>query len=385
MRRRRAPKLGLDERPRRLRKDTRAVAISDPDAYEGREMHFLDHLEELRVRIIRGFLYIAVATGGSIYFCMKEATGDRGSGIINFVMHPAQEAVGEHGKFIFTQMLEPMMTTMKIGFLVGLAFCMPLLGAEIWGFVAPALTRREKRIGYVVVLICPVLFLMGAAFIYLVIPTAFKFLLQFTQLFPDATFMLNPNQYLNMMLTLMAGMGLVFQMPVVIAVLARLGIVSSAFLLRYWRHAIVLFVVLAAILTPTWDPLNLTITTVPMVFLYFGSILIAVIIERGNRKRDAAQRDRYEIFEPPLPPAAAPEYAERDASLAPETPAEGDPEGDVTPSAAESVIEGEVWQDTESDDPPVSPEPRGDALLEPGRGEERAEHSEPEGAPEPED
>lgn len=363
---------------RRRGRRTRALKLADPDVYDGREMHFLDHLEELRTRILRAMIYVVVAVMLSIGWCFHDAQDGKGLTVVNFVMRPANEALranaettgvesspaevdtaakpaedgaGHKGKLIFTSPLEPMMTLLKIGLLVGLAASMPFIGLEIWGFVGPALTRREKSVGYIVVLVCPALFVTGASFIYLILPTALKFLLMFTRFFEDAEFLLNPNQYLNMMLTLMAGMGCVFQMPVVIGVLVRIGLVSSAALLRFWRHATVIMIVLAAVITPTWDPLNLSIVVAPMMALYFGSIVLAKFIERGNRRREAAERERYEVFEPSLPPP----YPE--PRLDESEPPPGDPEEDAGAEADGEDGETSVEPTEETPEPELADEP----------------------------
>jgi Sec-independent protein secretion pathway component TatC len=98
--------------------------------------------------------------------------------------------------------------------------------------------------------------------------------------------MLKPDKVFGMMLTLMIGNGLCWQLPVVAAALAKLRILSSGFMLRYWRHAVVVIVTVAAVVTPTWDPVNLSIVALPMMVLYFASIGIVALIERGNRARD---------------------------------------------------------------------------------------------------
>jgi sec-independent protein translocase protein TatC len=387
---RRARRVRDGERPvrrrkRREEKQVRALQPVDPDAYEGQEMHFLDHLEELRVRLLRSLIYVTVSS----LICV--GLGQRS--IIDFVMEPAVKALGADAAgtsgFIFTEPMAPMMTWLKIGLLAGLAISIPFVMLEAWGFIAPALTRREKRVGYTAVLACPGLFLAGAAFIYLVIPTALKFLMQFKDLFPNTRFLLDPAKYLNMMLTLMTGMGLVFQMPIVIAVLTRVGIITSATLLRFWRHSIVIWLVIAAVITPTWDPVNLSITATPMILLYFASILIAKVIERGNRRREAAERDVYEVFDESLPEG-------RPDPEPPATPAlpMADPEGHVTTPTAESVIESATPYIDHALGADGVLEPRGDAELEPGRGEERVDDTatedpsaddEPERPTEPED
>lgn len=257
--------------------------VDDEDVYEGEELDFLEHLEELRVRILRSFLYLAVST----IICIGVAR----DAIVELVMKPGVTALGGgSGKFLFTKPLDPMMTWLKIGLLAGLVIALPFIAYEVWGFVRPALSRRERRYAYIVVLACPTLFLSGAAFIYAVFPLALRFLVGFAGYFPNSQVALQPSEYLGMLLTLMIGMGLVYQMPVVVAVLARLEVVSSAGLLRVWRYAIFGVVVVAAIITPTWDPINLSIVALPMVALYFISAGVARLVEVQARRREQAVR-----------------------------------------------------------------------------------------------
>jgi len=257
------------------------------DVYEGEEMDFLDHLEELRIRILRAFLYIAVAS----LICLAIAKNV----VIDFLMKPLVEAMGgTDAKFLITEPLEAMMTWFKVDIVAGLAISLPFVAWEMWAFVAPALSRRERRVTRFIIGVCPALFLCGAAFIYKVFPMALRFLLSFATLFPRAQVMLRPWQSLTMMITLMLGMGLVFQMPLVIAALARFGLVSARGLLRIWRHAIVVIVTLAAIITPTWDPVNLSLVAVPMIGLFFLSVGVAALIQRREAQsgRPSIQRPR---------------------------------------------------------------------------------------------
>ncbi len=311
----------------------------DPDAYEGEELHFLDHLEELRIRLIRSIAYVLVAA----LICV----GFAGNALIELVMEPALKAFeGINSNFIFTKPMDPMMTWLKIGLISGVIVAIPFIALEAWGFVAPALTVRERRAGYVVMLICPFLFLCGVVFIYFVIPLALKFLFQFASLFPNTVLMPEPGVYLGMLLTLMLAMGVVFQMPVVVGVLARLGIVTGEGLLRFWRHAVLGCVALAAVITPTWDPVNLSIVAGPMVGLYFVSIGVAALVEKGLRRLDAERDSRWEA---------------EDQAAGVVDP--GDPEGD--PPALASAEEPEGEDDAADANPAEAPSGEEEPTTEP--------------------
>ncbi len=266
------------------------VDDEEEDVYEGEEMEFLDHLEEFRVRLIRMVVYVVVAA----IVCIAIAGGS----IVDLATQPIRRALPETGgEMLITRPFEAMVTWLKVDALAGLIIAMPFVGYELWGFIAPALSRRERRLASTIVLACPGLFIAGALFIYFVFPLALKFLISFAAFFPDTKVMLNPKETIGMMLTLMLGMGLVFQMPVVIAALAKFGVVTARGLLTVWRHAIVVIVIVAAILTPTWDPVNLAIVSGPMVLLYFSSAGIAALIERSDRKREERRRRRQQELE----------------------------------------------------------------------------------------
>ncbi len=305
----------------------------DPDAYEGEELHFLDHLEELRIRMIRSIAYVLVAA----VICV----GFAGNALIELAMEPALKAFeGINSSFIFTKPMDPMMTWLKVGLISGVIVAIPFVALEAWGFVAPALTVRERRAGYIVMLVCPALFLCGVVFIYFVIPLALKFLFQFTSLFPNTVLLPEPSVYLGMLLTLMFAMGVVFQMPVVVGVLARLGLVTGAGLAHFWRHAVVGCVALAAVITPTWDPVNLSIVAGPMIGLYYISIGVALLVEKGMRRLDAEREARWEA-------------EDNTARVAPS----GDPEGPA-PTLA-TAEEPELRDEAETVRPKPDPTPSG--------------------------
>jgi sec-independent protein translocase protein TatC len=260
-----------------------ALVDDEEDEYEGEEMEFLDHLEELRVRLLRMIVYVVVAA----IVCIAIAGGT----IVPLATEPIRKALPETGgQMLITKPFEAMVTWLKIDALAGVLIAMPFVGYEVWGFIAPALSRRERKLASTIVLACPALFISGALFIYFVFPMALRFLISFAEFFPDTQVMLNPKETIGMMLTLMLGMGLVFQMPIVIGALAKFGVVTSRGLLGVWRHAIVVIMIVAAFLTPTWDPVNLGIVAGPMVLLYFSSIGIAGLIERAEARREARRK-----------------------------------------------------------------------------------------------
>lgn len=314
-------------------------------------MEFLDHLEELRVRLIRMVVYVVVAA----IVCIAIAGGS----IVDLATRPILKALPEAGgEMLITRPFEAMVTWLKVDALAGLIIAMPFVGYELWGFIAPALSRRERRLASTIVLACPVLFVAGALFIYFVFPLALRFLISFAAFFPNTKVMLNPKETIGMMLTLMLGMGLVFQTPVVIAALAKLGVVSAKGLLSVWRYAIVVIITVAAILTPTWDPVNLGIVAGPMVALYFCSAGIAALIERSDRKREERRRQREAELEL-LAQSEAQAMLELDEpaecvdGLSGDDPSDGDPPGNQDASEDDT----RAGSSTGAASPPVEPDP----------------------------
>lgn len=161
---------------------------------------------------------------------------------------------------------------MQVGLYTAIALAIPFLLYQIWAFVSPGLYKHEKKYVFPVIGMGSVLFILGAVFAYkIAFPMACSFLLGWQEGFQT---LLNAEEYLDLILFLMLGLGLVFQIPTISFILGRVGLVTPKMLIRWWRHAFVLIVIIAAIATPTPDAYNLLIVAIPMWLLYFLSILI---------------------------------------------------------------------------------------------------------------
>jgi sec-independent protein translocase protein TatC len=233
---------------------------------ESGKMSFLEHLDELRKRLVHIIAYVAVGFL-ACWFLAKR--------IYDFLAIPITKALPEGTKLAFTKPTDPFILYMKVAFLAGIFLTLPLILYEVWKFIAPGLYRKEKRYVIPFLTFSMVLFVSGAAFCYyIVLPPTFKILIQLGSSF---TPMILINEYLDMTNMMLLGFGAIFEMPVIAAFLSMFGLVTAGFLLRKFKFALIAIVVLAAIISPTQDAFNLLIWTAPMILLYAISIGVAAL------------------------------------------------------------------------------------------------------------
>jgi len=189
---------------------------------------------------------------------------------------------------VFLHFADPFFLRLKLSFVVGLIFAAPYVTYQIWAFVAPGLTRSERRVVKMFIPFSGLLFVMGVVLGYLFLPAAIRWFLSYLADYGNATLLQNPLSYVLLAVKILLAFGLSFQLPIVLIVLAKLGLVTSTRLLAYWRHAIVIIFALAAIVTPTNDPLSLMVMALPMVFLYFLTISVVKRMERNQAKQNKA-------------------------------------------------------------------------------------------------
>ena len=247
----------------------------------------LDHLIELRTRLVRSV--VALVIGFAICFYFADP-------ILGFLVQPLKDAFPEgEGQLIFTKLPEVFFVELKVGLFAGFMVSFPVIANQLWAFVAPGLYAREKKAFLPFLLATPVLFLGGAALAYYVVmPTAFKFFLDFggeaggleIQALPAA------GDYLGLVMQFILAFGLTFLLPVLLMLLHRAGIVSRAQLSGARRYVIVGVVALAAVVTPP-DPGSQIILALPLLVLFEASLLLMRIQERAMKKRpaDGAEAD----------------------------------------------------------------------------------------------
>src|SRR5882672_4713927 len=247
-------------------------------------MGFLDHLEELRKRII--YCIISVVVGFFACWGYREQ-------IYAIMQKPIMDALKSNGlaeKLVYLNPTEPFNLYLKISLLAGLFLTSPFVLYQVWMFISPGLYRNEKR--YVVPFMTSTiaLFTTGGYFGYkIVYPRALGFLVHFGRQFQPMTTI---GEYTSLFLSIVLGMGLIFEMPILIFFLSLMGIVSAGFMWKNFRYAILAIFVIAAIVTPTPDIINMCIFAAPMLALYVFSIGIAWLVhptQRNARKEKQAQ------------------------------------------------------------------------------------------------
>jgi sec-independent protein translocase protein TatC len=245
-------------------------------------MSFLEHLEELRRRII--YCIVAIAVG--FFACWNYA--DK---IFGLMQAPIMEALRRNGmaeKLVYLSPTEPFNLYLKIGMLAGLFVVSPFVLYQVWLFISPGLYRNEKRYVFPFMFSTVGLFLAGGLFGYkLVYPAALDFLIGYGKQFQP---MITIHEYTDLFLTVILGLGVVFELPILVFFLALMGVVSAGWMWRNVRYSILVIFIIAAIITPTTDILNMCIFAAPMVVLYLGSIGIAWLVHPKQRKARAARK-----------------------------------------------------------------------------------------------
>ncbi len=242
-------------------------------------MPFLDHLEELRWRILYSLLAIVLATLAG-WFIVERVD------VLGLLMHPIAPLV-PGGKLKFTSPTDPFFITLKFAFVVGLVLASPVVVYQVWAFLAPALYDREKRLIVPALSVGVVLFLGGAAVAYLwVLPRALRVLFSFQQSVLEP--IITADKYFGFAAQLMIAFGIVTELPLVIVILAALGLVTPQFLARNRRYAVVIAALAAALLTPP-DAVSMLLMMVPMWLLYEISILCAWVVTKRRARRERAR------------------------------------------------------------------------------------------------
>lgn len=250
--------------------------MADP---ENEKMPFTSHLEELRSRLVRIFTVIAAVFVGCYFFKEK---------LFNILTGPLEDILPDKGAMIFTSLPEAFFTYLKVSFFAAVFLSSPYILYQIWKFVSPGLYEKEKRYVAPFVISSTVFFLGGALFAYYVVfPFGFRFFLTFSTDFIKP--MLSVREFLSFAITILLAFGIVFELPIFMFFLARIGLVNSRMLVKNRKYAILLAFIVAAILTPP-DVVTQVLMAIPLLILYEISVWV---VRRGEgRKTDETDREK---------------------------------------------------------------------------------------------
>lgn len=237
-------------------------------------MSLLDHLEELRKRIVYSLVALVVAFGVCWVYVRD---------IYLFLERPIKPYLPEGTKLSYLGVADPLMMYIKVALLAGVFLASPVLLYQAWRFIAPGLYPRERRWAVPFILFGTAFFLTGGAFAYWVaFPFAVKFLLGIGDLFQPV---ITIERYFRFLMTVILGLGLMFELPILIFLLSQLGLVTPRFLMRHFRWAVLLIFIAAAIITPTPDVFNLCVFALPTIGLYLIGVGAAAIAQGARKKR----------------------------------------------------------------------------------------------------
>ena len=251
------------------------------------EMSLIEHLTELRKRLLWSFLYILIVFVICFYFAET---------LFAFLAFPLVNLLDtENGQgFIYTALQEAFFTELKIAFFFALFFSFPLIAVQIWKFIAPGLYTKEKRAFLPFLIATPILFFAGGSMVYYIIaPLAWKFFLSYQNLNTSGVpirLEAKMGEYLSLMMRFIFAFGLAFQLPVVLGLMAKVNLVTYTSLKKFRKYAIVMAFLSAAFLTPP-DPFSQISLALPIIFLYEISIYIAKIIQKNRKEQDKENED----------------------------------------------------------------------------------------------
>ncbi len=250
-----------------------------------KEGGFISHLTELRSRLINSFIFLFIFFIISYFFAEY---------LYGFLVEPYAQAVKNDNidrRLIFTALQETFLTYLKVAFFASFFITSPFILIQIWKFIAPGLYDHEKSAIMPYLVITPILFFLGGALVYyLIMPLAIKFFLSFESVGLSTNLPIQleakVNEYLSLVMKLIFAFGLSFQLPVVLSLLARVGVVDSNYLKTRRKYVVVIIFAAAAILTPP-DPITQIGLAIPLLILYELSIYSVRLIEKKSKEKDA--------------------------------------------------------------------------------------------------
>lgn len=243
----------------------------------GSKMSFLEHLDELRKRLIY-IVYSLIAGCAIAYIFIAK--------IFDFIMKPMQQVLPPGSYLQYTSGAEPFMLYIKIGFLTGIFISSPLILWQVWKFIAPGLYTHEKKFAIPFVFLSTVFFVSGGLFAhYVAFPVTWVFFNSFSTDYMK--FVPKIDEAFSLYTKMLLGFGAVFEMPTLVFFLARMGVVTGQFLLKYFKYAFLIIFIVAAVISPGTDMMSQIVMAIPMLGLYIISIAIAFIFQK-RRTPEAA-------------------------------------------------------------------------------------------------
>lgn len=259
------------------REEDRLIDLTEGDELDTGKMSFLEHLDELRKRIIRALLGVAIGVGATFFFHNE---------IYDFVFEPTRRVLPDGSKLVYTQPGEAFSLHLQIALIAGVIVAAPYIMLQVWLFIAPGLYAREKKLAIPFVTLSTIGFIGGAATNhYIMFPFMMKFFGSFNS--PELTFLPSLDAVFSLYTKFLIAMGLIFQMPTIVLFLARMNLVTAGFLLKNIKYAILVTFIISAIITPTADPGTQTVFAAPMIALYVISIGIAWLVRPARPRPDA--------------------------------------------------------------------------------------------------
>ncbi len=248
----------------------------------GARMSFFEHLVELRKRLVSSL--IAIGIGMMVGLAVSKPG-------LNYITRPMTQALTENHLSPYLYFTHPagyVMLYINFGLYLGIALAMPWVLYQVWLFVAPGLYKHERKAVLSFICSATVLFLCGVAFGYFVmLPRVLAFVVEFSNSGPIKPW-IDINEYFSLILIVLLGLGIIFELPVVVFILSLFGIVTPKFMLKNFRYAMLIITIVAAIVTPSPDATTMLIFMAPMVVLYFVGVLVSYMVVRKKRSRNIA-------------------------------------------------------------------------------------------------
>jgi len=253
---------------------------------EEEKLDLVEHLDELRTRIIRSLMYVAL--GGVIGWIFYPQ-------IYLILMAPLVGPIREAGGNLqWGHITEGLLIRLTVSMAAGLAIALPGVLYELWAFVAPGLTYSERTAAAPLLPAALALFSVGIATGYYITPRFVRWMLAPAFMPGETVKLFRVGAQIGFMAKLYLAFGACFQLPIILVFLVKAGVVSPDFLASRWREAMLAILAIAALVTPTWDPVTLLILAVPMFVLYVGTIWFTRMMERGNRETELAEAQNHD-------------------------------------------------------------------------------------------